>query len=69
MPVQIGIVDGSGNVVASGMSGATNVSQSIEDFVAQSTGTYYVEVTGDPGVQYSVVVTRGADFSLQPHNS
>ena len=66
---QISIVDGNGDVLATGVSGATNVSESIEDFVAPSTGTYYVEVTGDPGVQYSVVVTRGADFTLQPHNS
>ena len=66
---QISIVDGNGDVLATGVSGATNVSQSIEDFVAPSTGTYYVEITGDPGVQYSVVVTRGADFTLQPHNS
>ena len=66
---QISIVDGNGNVLATGVSGATNVSQSIEDFVAPSTGTYYVEITGDPGLQYSVVVTRGADFTLQPHNS
>ncbi len=66
---QITIVDGNGDVLATGVSGATNVSQSIEDFVAPSTGTYYVEITGDPGVQYSVVVTRGADFTLQPHNS
>ncbi len=66
---QITIVDGNGDVLATGVSGATNVSQSIEDFVAPSTGTYYVEITGDPGVQYSVVVTRGVDFTLQPHNS
>ncbi len=66
---QISIVDGNGNVLATGVSGATNVSQSIEDFTAPSTGTYYVEITGDPNLQYSVVVTRGADFTLQPHNS
>ena len=62
-------MDGNGNVLATGVSGATNVSQSIENFVAPSTGTYYVEITGDPGLQYSVAVTRGADFTLQPHNS
>ena len=66
---QISIVDGNGNVLATGVSGATNVSQSIENFVAPATGTYYVEITGDPGLQYSVAVTRGADFTLQPHNS
>ena len=65
----ITIVDANGDVLASGVSGPTNVSQAIEDFVAPSTGTYYVEITGDAGLQYSVVVTRGADFTLQPHNS
>ena len=67
--VQISIVDADGDVLAIGMAGASNVSQSIADFVAPSDGTYYVEVTGDPGVQYSIAVTRDATFSLQPHNS
>ena len=66
---QISIVDGNGNVLATGVSGATNVSQAIENFVAPATGTFYVEITGDAGLQYSVAVTRGADFTLQPHNS
>ena len=66
---QISIVDGNGNVLATGVSGATNVSQAIENFVAPATGTYYVEITGDQGLQYSVAVTRGADFTLQDHNS
>ena len=69
LAAQISIVDGNGNVLATGVSGATNVSQSIENFVAPSTGTYYLEITGDPNLQYSVAVTRGADFTLQPHNS
>ena len=61
-PSRSRIVDGNGNVLATGVSGATNVSQSIENFVAPATGTYYIEITGDPGLQYSVAVTRGADF-------
>ena len=69
LAAQISIVDGNGNVLATGVSGATNVSQAIENFVAPSTGTYYIEITGDQGLQYSVVVTRGADFTLQDHNS
>ena len=66
---QISIVDANGDVLASGISGATNVSQAIEKFVAPANGTYYVKVTGETGVQYSLTVTRGATFSLQPHNS
>ena len=37
--------------------------------MASRGGTYYVEVSGDPGVQYSLAVTRGATFTIQPHNS
>ena len=29
-------------------------------------GTYYVEITGDQGTQYSLVVTKDSTFSLQP---
>ena len=67
--VQITLVDGYGNVLATGMGGSTNVDASIKDFVATYTGTYYVEVTGDPGVQYSLNVIRGATFSIQSHNT
>jgi protocatechuate 3,4-dioxygenase beta subunit len=65
----ITIADGSGNVLATGVGGASNVSESISKFTAASAGTYYVEITGDPGLQYSVVVTRQATFTIQPHNS
>jgi protocatechuate 3,4-dioxygenase beta subunit len=67
--VQITLVNGSGTVLATGVGGSTNVSESIENFVASASGKYYVEVTGDTGAQYSLTVTRGAAFSIQPHNS
>ena len=68
--VEISIVDGNGDVLATGVVGASNVSSSIEDFVAPSTGTYYVEVSG----QVRGPVQRGRHasrdhFSLQPHYS
>jgi protocatechuate 3,4-dioxygenase beta subunit/methionine-rich copper-binding protein CopC len=66
---QIEILDGSGNILATGSSGFANVSQAIENFVAPSDGTYYVEVTGDPGVKYSLTVTRGANFDLENHST
>ncbi len=65
----ITLVDGNGNVLASGVGGATNVNASIENFVATFTGKYYVEITGDPGLQYSLVVMRDATFSIEPHNT
>jgi len=67
--LQITLVDGSGNVLATGVGGSTNVTQSIQNFVAPATGTYYVEISGDPGLQYSLAVTRGAAFSVQDHHT
>ncbi len=67
--VQIALLDGDGNVLAAGVGGSTNVSQSIENFVAASTGTYYVEVTGDAGVKYSLTVTRSANFDIEPNDT
>jgi protocatechuate 3,4-dioxygenase beta subunit/glutamine cyclotransferase len=66
---QISIVDGNGNVLATGVAGATNVSESISKFIAPYTGTFYIEITGDPGLQYSTVVTRQATFTLQDHHT
>ena len=57
-------------VLATGVGGSTNVTSSIQNFVdSGSGGTYYVEITGDQGSQYSLVVTKGSDFSIQPHNT
>jgi len=67
--LQITLVDGDGNVLATGVGGSTNVDSKIENFVAQATGTYYVEITGDPGVQYSLTVTRSANFDIEPNNT
>jgi hypothetical protein len=63
------LVDGNGNVLATGVGGSSNVSEYIQNFVAGSTATYYAEVTGDPGVKYSLTVTRGANFDIEPHNT
>ena len=67
--LQITLVDGSGNVLATGVGGSTNVTQDIENFVAPTAGTYYVEITGDPGVQYSLTVTRSANFDIEPNDT
>ena len=37
--------------------------------MATDDATYYVQVTGDPGAQFNLVVTRGADFTTQPHTT
>jgi hypothetical protein len=65
----IEIDDGSGNTLAIGIAGGTGVDQSIENFVARSTGTYYIKVTASKTVNYDLVVTRDADFDMQSGNS
>ena len=47
---------------------ATNYTAGLNNFVAPDDGTYYVQMTGDPGAQFNLVVTRGADFNTQPAN-
>ena len=63
--VGLELYDGTGTLLARGVSGAENVDQSISSFVAPAAGTYYVRVSGDPGQFYSLVITRGADFELE----
>src|SRR5262249_11913201 len=46
-----------------------NVTQAIINFVAPASGTYYLQVGGRPGTDYSVMATRNADFSLELNNS
>ena len=67
-PQQISIVDGNGNVLATGVSGATNVSQSIENFVAPADWHLLRRSYRRPGPQYSVR-HPWRTFTIQPHNS
>ncbi len=55
--------DSSGNELALPTTG-TGLSAVIHNFVAPSSGTYYVAVFGAPSSTYSLVITRGADFSV-----
>ena len=43
---------------------STAGSESINDFVATTSGWYYGEIGGNPATNYSLVVTRDADFTL-----
>jgi hypothetical protein len=62
------LINSSGTTVASGVTGATNVSLDIAGYVAPAAGVYYVEVAGS-GNSYSLVVLTNAAFSLEPHNT
>ena len=58
-----------GDVLAVSSPGATNYTAGLNNFVAPDDGTYYVQVTGDAGAQFNLVVTLGADFTTQPHTT
>jgi hypothetical protein len=64
----VDLEDAAGNVLATGQVVGTTVSQAILNFAAPATGTYYIHVTGS-GVQYNLVVTRAATFSLANNHS
>jgi hypothetical protein len=51
--------DGSGNVLATGVSGAQNVDVLIENFVAAASGTYYAVITGVPETATTSLLVTG----------
>ena len=67
--VTVDLLNSSGTVLASGISGPTNLTKVINNFNIASAGTYYVRVSGDTYVTYSLVVTRGAAFDTEPNDS
>ena len=67
--VAFSLYDDNGNVLAISYPGATNYTAGLNNFVAQNDGTYYVRSPGDAGVKFNLVVTRGADFTPQNHNT
>jgi streptogramin lyase len=60
--------NGSGTVLATAVTGPTNFSQVISNFVAGSTGTYYIDVHGN-NINYGLTVTRNAAFDQEPNNT
>ena len=61
------LLDGSGNVLATGTSGAQNVTESIREYVLPASGTYYVQVSAEGSSDYNLLVTGTADFELTPN--
>jgi hypothetical protein len=67
--VGLGLFNSAGALLQTGVGGATNVDQVIRNFVAPATGTYFARVSGVvAGLEYSLVVTRNADFDLEPNS-
>ncbi len=48
---------------------ADNVDQIISNFLATSSGTYFLKVNSDGGATYNLVVTRNADFDTENNDS
>ncbi len=56
------LAEGDGNL-------ATNLDQVIPNFVAETTGVYYLKVSGEIGNEYNLVVTRNAQFDIEPNEN
>jgi hypothetical protein len=69
VPASIALLDCNGAVIASGVSGATNVDNAISNFVAPDSGVYYARVTSIASVPYNLVITRNATFDLEGNDT
>ncbi len=61
---QLALLDANGNVLALGTTDALG-NQRIDDFVGAGQ-SYLIRITGAAAANYTVVVTRGADYALEP---
>jgi hypothetical protein len=67
--VTVLLLDPSGNLLATGRSDAQNLGSVINNFLANSPGSYYVRVTGSGGARYNLVVTLNADFDSESNDT
>ena len=67
--VDLAILDSGGVVQASGGTSATNVDETINNFVATAAGTYYARVLGNNLVNYNLFIVRGAAFDKEANDS
>ncbi len=65
----ISLLSPAGVVLASGVTGPTNLAQAISSFTIPAGGTYYFLVTGQAAASYDVLITRNAAFSLLPNGT
>src|SRR5262245_57604247 len=66
---RVALLDCNGAVIATGVSGATNVDSAISNFVAPASGVYYARVTSGASVPYDLVVTRNAAFDTERNDT
>ncbi len=67
--LNLDLLNASGSVIASATTGPTNLTAAISQSTFPAAGTYYLRVSGDANVPYSVVVTRSAAFDLEPNDT
>ena len=65
--VDLELWDGGGRL-ARGIAVDTNVDEVVANYVATTTGTYYARVSGEAGVDYSLLVTRNAGFDVEENS-
>lgn len=70
-PADLELLDPAGTPVAVGAGGAEDVDSVIGNYVASATGTYLVRIssTSEQSSDYSLVVTRNADFEFEENDS
>jgi autotransporter-associated beta strand protein len=61
--------DSSDSILATGATGATNLTKTINNFTIVTAGTYYARVTGDGNVPYSLVVAKNAAFDRESNDT
>ena len=67
--VTVDLLDAGGNVVASGVAGATNLDQVISNHAVAESGTYSLRVTSPTRTRYGLVVTRNAAFDTEANDT
>ncbi|HEY2415839.1 MAG TPA: S8 family serine peptidase, partial [Pirellulaceae bacterium] len=63
------LLSAGGALLSSSLSGPTNVNVALSNFVAPTSGSYYLTVSGATGTSYSLVATRNAIFDLEANDT
>ncbi|NLX56992.1 MAG: S8 family serine peptidase [Planctomycetaceae bacterium] len=66
--LQLQLRDATDTLLVVGQPGALNVGRSITTYRAPVAGQYYALVSGAADTPYTLLVTRGADFDLEPND-
>ncbi|MCH8046032.1 MAG: pre-peptidase C-terminal domain-containing protein [Planctomycetes bacterium] len=64
----LALMDAAGEVLARSTVAGDGLTHSIDSFVAPATGTYFLHVSSTRMFPYSLLVTRGAAFNIEPND-